>query len=141
VPDRRMSRGPRCGWQTPPAPLGSCRRRASWSHRRRASRLGSCCRGTPGSRNYHHYATGSMSRRRCALGSRNRYHRVAKELSRCASGSGSHCRRASGSGIGCRSHERRPPPPHALMEPLPPRVPGWAPIAHASWWGRQKTEP
>ena len=31
--------------------------------------------------------------------------------------------------------DRRPPPPHALVEPSLSRMPRWAPDARASWWG------
>lgn len=63
-------------------------------------------------------AAGSGSHYRRAFGLESRRSR-AFEL-------GSRCHRTSRFGIGRRSHDRRPPPPHALVELPPSRAPRWA---------------
>jgi hypothetical protein len=139
------------------------------SHRRRASRSESRCRCTSGSRNC--CAFGSRSRRRHAAGEPLPLcHRMREPLSQWLRiGEPPLCHRmreplslwlqigepppsclrdqevatAATSNLGSTHwlRDRRPPPPHALVEPSLSRMPRWAPDARALWWGVKKLNP
>jgi hypothetical protein len=74
--------------------------------------------------------------RRRAVGTGIHYCRGSRsESHHCHAFKSGSRRRAFKFGIDRRSHDRRPLPPHALMEPPPPRAPRWVPDTRASWWG------
>ena len=142
--DRRMSRGPLCGWRSLRLPLGEPP----------LSRLEEAIDVVPPDRGIAapvqsdrgaivvvHLDRGTTfvapprTNRRRAAGSGSHCRHASGSESRCRRAFGSAPRRASGFGTGCWSRDWRPPSPHALVELPPPHAPRWATVARASWWG------